>query len=190
MIVGHLYRGWGGTYWVVEHDPAVGFWLAELGEPSRRRDISERAIGRTYHHHPDCPCSTGVDFPEGLTADELAQLTVFDAVVFDLARSESQAILPAWLCMSAEARESARERFVEWGRARGLVEAGAEQVRAWLNGLVRHGGAPALSRAVSAWRRVESELKRSRLAGNPGAFFFPSARGQICRRRRSQARSK
>lgn len=47
--LGRIYNGWDGLqYLCVAHDPRYGYWMLPLlgGEP---RNVSERAIGRTYH---------------------------------------------------------------------------------------------------------------------------------------------
>lgn len=46
-VVGNRFRGWDGrTYKCTAYDPNSGFWM--LAE-DRVANISERAIGRTYH---------------------------------------------------------------------------------------------------------------------------------------------
>lgn len=46
-IVGRQFRGWDGrTYECTAYDPNSGFWMAS---EDRLANISERAIGRTYH---------------------------------------------------------------------------------------------------------------------------------------------
>lgn len=48
--VGHCFHGcFGGIYYCDSYDPRIGFWVVELGKPENRKNISERAIGRTYH---------------------------------------------------------------------------------------------------------------------------------------------
>jgi len=52
-VVGHFYRGWGSagqaTYLCDSYDPAIGFWMTNIADESDRRNVSERAIGRTFH---------------------------------------------------------------------------------------------------------------------------------------------
>jgi len=48
-VVGKFFAYCDEVYKVTSHDPAVGFWVEAVGDPSDRRCISERAIGRTFH---------------------------------------------------------------------------------------------------------------------------------------------
>lgn len=51
--VGHCFQGcWGvhtRIFYCDSYDPRIGFWMVELGNPENRRNVSERAIGRTFH---------------------------------------------------------------------------------------------------------------------------------------------
>ena len=48
--VGHNFKSWDGhTYYCDSYDPAIGFWMTDVDDPGNRRNVSERAIGRTYH---------------------------------------------------------------------------------------------------------------------------------------------
>lgn len=50
-VVGRYYRAWDGrTYLCFAYDPRQGFWMraVDAGAP-RETNVSERAIGRTYH---------------------------------------------------------------------------------------------------------------------------------------------
>jgi len=48
--VGKRYVGWNGhVYYCESHDPQLGFWMLNVDDPSDRRNVSERAIGNTYH---------------------------------------------------------------------------------------------------------------------------------------------
>lgn len=48
--VGHRFRGpFGGTYRCTSYDSRTGFWMENEADPKDRRDVSERAPGRTYH---------------------------------------------------------------------------------------------------------------------------------------------
>jgi hypothetical protein len=59
-IVGHKFKAWDGhTYICDSYDPAIGYWMTRDDAPvdhradtegKWRRNVSERAIGRTYHH--------------------------------------------------------------------------------------------------------------------------------------------
>jgi hypothetical protein len=47
--IGKRYRGFDGfTYLCESYDPSCGYWVSRE-DGSRRANISERAIGRTYH---------------------------------------------------------------------------------------------------------------------------------------------
>lgn len=48
--VGRKFKSWDSkVYFCDSYDPAIGFWMTEEGNPDNRRNVSERAIGRTYH---------------------------------------------------------------------------------------------------------------------------------------------
>lgn len=51
--VGRRFRAWrdGGpaVYFCDSYDPTMGYWMTNEADPSDRRNVSERAIGRTYH---------------------------------------------------------------------------------------------------------------------------------------------
>jgi hypothetical protein len=59
--VGRRFRAWDGhIYHCDSYDPACGYWMTREGEPARRVNVSERAIGRTFHEvrerrRPDGP---------------------------------------------------------------------------------------------------------------------------------------
>lgn len=49
-VVGHLFIGWpGGLYYCDSYDPRIGYWMTPIKSGQERRNVSERAIGRTYH---------------------------------------------------------------------------------------------------------------------------------------------
>lgn len=54
-VVGHYFAGYsliaGETqvYLCDSYDPAIGYWLTNIYKPGDRKNVSERAIGRTYH---------------------------------------------------------------------------------------------------------------------------------------------
>lgn len=176
-VIGHLYSGWDGkTYRVTEHDPRTGYWIEELGNPENRRDISERAIGTNFHHHKMCECNTGLEYPEGLTTEEYALLSVFDAGAFDLYRAECRdrdVIPPMWLCMSDEARQECREKFLAKLIEKGLFDEGKklEDAQRYLDAQVWYNDGPEIARTVNLWRQAEAGMKRERKAGNPRAYF-------------------
>ena len=49
QVVGHRYRAWGGVYECFGYDPRHGFWMRQVDAPHREANVSERAIGATYH---------------------------------------------------------------------------------------------------------------------------------------------
>jgi hypothetical protein len=61
-VVGHRFKAWDGqVYRCDSHDPRVGYWMTREDCPPEhfadeagkwRRNVSERAIGRTYHEIP------------------------------------------------------------------------------------------------------------------------------------------
>lgn len=48
-VVGRRYRGWDALYECIGYDPRHGFWMQQVDAPHTRRNVSERAIDRTYH---------------------------------------------------------------------------------------------------------------------------------------------
>ncbi len=55
--IGHHFRGYDGKVYLIDYHGPSGYWIAELTSRTNRRSISERAIGRTFHHHlKTCPC--------------------------------------------------------------------------------------------------------------------------------------
>lgn len=53
--VGRKFKTWSikhhkmTTYRAESYDPSHGFWMVNEEDPTDRRDVSERVIGRTYH---------------------------------------------------------------------------------------------------------------------------------------------
>lgn len=48
--VGRFFVGLGGlVYYCDSYDPHCGFWMTNIHDVQDRRNVSERAIGRTYH---------------------------------------------------------------------------------------------------------------------------------------------
>lgn len=50
--LGHCFTGtWGSIYYCDSSDPSMGYWMTPLlgSEDVKRTNVSERAIGRTYH---------------------------------------------------------------------------------------------------------------------------------------------
>lgn len=58
-VVGKTFRAFGGDlYFCDSYDPAMGYWMRHVDAPAEnyndqhskwRRNVSERAIGRTFH---------------------------------------------------------------------------------------------------------------------------------------------
>ncbi len=48
-VVGKMYRGLDGVFRCTGYDPRCGFWMKSTERDSEIRNVSERAIGRTYH---------------------------------------------------------------------------------------------------------------------------------------------
>lgn len=49
-VVGKKFSAWNGnTYYCDSYDPAIGYWMINVDNVSDRRNVSERAIGATYH---------------------------------------------------------------------------------------------------------------------------------------------
>lgn len=40
----------GHVYYCDSYDPSQGYWMTRVDEPRDRRNVSERAIGRTFHY--------------------------------------------------------------------------------------------------------------------------------------------
>jgi hypothetical protein len=47
-VVGKTYKGFDGTYLCFGYDPREGFWMRSV-DSERQTNVSERAIGRTFH---------------------------------------------------------------------------------------------------------------------------------------------
>jgi hypothetical protein len=54
-VIGNYFKAHGkgfvGTdvYYCDSYDPSQGFWMTSLTDPEHRTNVSERAIGRTFH---------------------------------------------------------------------------------------------------------------------------------------------
>lgn len=49
-VIGWNFAGYDGKFYYCDsYDPRIGFWVQEIGNPENRKNISERAIGRTFH---------------------------------------------------------------------------------------------------------------------------------------------
>ena len=59
--VGKKYKAWDGrTYLCFGYDPRHGFWMRSVdGGETRQTNVSERAIGRTYHQLREAPTTSG-----------------------------------------------------------------------------------------------------------------------------------
>ncbi len=47
--VGRYFKSGGVRYFCTSYDPRIGFWMENVADPLDRRNVSERAIGRTFH---------------------------------------------------------------------------------------------------------------------------------------------
>ena len=47
--VGHFFTSFHNVYYCDSYDPDCGYWMTNINEMLDRRNVSERAIGRTYH---------------------------------------------------------------------------------------------------------------------------------------------
>lgn len=52
--VGHDFKGLERTYFCDSYDPKIGFWMTGIDKEDDRRNVSERAINRTFHHSTNC----------------------------------------------------------------------------------------------------------------------------------------
>lgn len=50
--VGRTFRGWNGERYKCESMDDAGYWMVNVKDPRDRRNISARAIGRTFHLLP------------------------------------------------------------------------------------------------------------------------------------------
>lgn len=53
--IGFRFKAWDGKIYVCESRDNAGLWMAEDGNPKNRRNVSERVIGRTFHHFEPRP---------------------------------------------------------------------------------------------------------------------------------------
>lgn len=57
--IGHLYRAWDGkVYYCDSYEHPIGFWMTEVDNESNRRNVSDRAVGGTFHKVWDDPSFT------------------------------------------------------------------------------------------------------------------------------------
>lgn len=63
--VGHTFRFFGEVYFCESYDPATGYWMKHTNNSTDLRNVSERAINRTFHHfyskcvHLNCKMPAG-----------------------------------------------------------------------------------------------------------------------------------
>jgi hypothetical protein len=51
-VVGRFFIAWNNgeqCYYCGSYDPAIGYWMTNIRDIQDRRNVSERAPGRTYH---------------------------------------------------------------------------------------------------------------------------------------------
>ena len=111
-----------------------------------------------------------------LTADEEAEFTLVNCLAFDLARKNAQdrdTRLPAWLCMSDEAKNRYRQDLVAMLNTElaPIVSYSAFDLGQVETLLQRYLAGTLSQDMLSRWRQIEVELKGHRAAGNPQAFF-------------------
>lgn len=105
-----------------------------------------------------------------LTPEEEAELNPVNALAFDLVRVKSQkdgTIPPCWLCMSAEAKEEARQAIYD------QMQYISPNITGWnefnVNAVAKNN--PQVLGKVNLWKQAEAAMKEQREAGNPHAFF-------------------
>ena len=50
LCVGRYFKAWDGkTYYCDSYNPRIGYWMTEVDNKENRKNVSERAIGRTFH---------------------------------------------------------------------------------------------------------------------------------------------
>jgi len=53
-VVGHTFIGWNGATFICDsYDPRIGYWMTNTDDATDRRNVSERAIGKTFHKRKD-----------------------------------------------------------------------------------------------------------------------------------------
>lgn len=171
--IGHIFKGWDGkVYKVTAHDRS-GYIVAEVGNPNNNRSISERAIGRTFHHQNYCSCIIGVEDVDGLNQEELDLLGVYDFFAY-MAHIETstkqEKVPPMWLCMNETARDQIRKDFATWYKER-VPEAPQSQQEISKH-LALCCTPEGFGKEITTWRRKELAFKQEREKGNPRAFFW------------------
>jgi hypothetical protein len=49
-VVGRMFRAYvSKVYYCDSYDPSCGYWMTNVDDPTDRTNVSERAIGRTFH---------------------------------------------------------------------------------------------------------------------------------------------
>jgi hypothetical protein len=49
-VIGKKYKSWDGKIYLCDsYEWNMGFWMTDVSDPTNRRNVSERAIGRTFH---------------------------------------------------------------------------------------------------------------------------------------------
>ncbi len=105
-----------------------------------------------------------------LTPEEEAEFTTLNLAAFSLLNEESDAIQPCWLCMSADAKLDARQRFVRWLQKKTGVLRDLEQTERYCD----PGGLQptSLQHQMAIWKENELIAKRARVdENNPHGFF-------------------
>jgi hypothetical protein len=109
-----------------------------------------------------------------LTPEQESEFTIFNCAVYDMHRKESretESIPPCWLCMSDNAKQTAKEKFAAWfsGAVHAIVPMSVADVERRVQ---REFNSPVMLDSVAKWKAAELEYKRLREdENNPRAFF-------------------
>ena len=51
--IGKRFKAWDGHVYLCDsHEDNHGYWMTRVDDPTVRKNVSERAIGRTFHKEP------------------------------------------------------------------------------------------------------------------------------------------
>lgn len=73
QVVGAFYDGTEGVYECVGYDPRSGFWMRNLDNPDDLRNVSERAINRTFNLRLPKYVSANIMGSKGIPPEAMAQ---------------------------------------------------------------------------------------------------------------------
>lgn len=104
------------------------------------------------------------------TKEELAELTTFNALAFDLARVNSGSTkIPCWLCTDEYSKTKYRQDMVE--HLNKLKVTIIPLTIDSVDRIITRDFEAALAGQVEKWRQGELNAKKARLEGSPVAFF-------------------